>query len=140
MVLDGDSAGAGSVSIQLTAYGGQPADPDLFHGAIIESVFFPRQARPEELEFQYQQYLKAAGCNDLQCLRAANSSVLQQANVARPYPGRNISALYPFGPCRDGDLIRDDLYAEFRAGHFLSVPVLIGDDTNEGTYFVSRAR
>jgi hypothetical protein len=45
------SAGAGSVTHHLTAFGGK--DERLFHGTIAESVFFPPQPLVSELEWQF---------------------------------------------------------------------------------------
>ena len=135
VVLNGDSAGAGSIAIHMTAYGGAPTD--LFAGAMMESVFFPRQPTVPELETQYKHYLNATGCADIACLRRAKTSVLQKANVAQPpYTGQHMPSIYPFTPVTDGKLIQSELYTAIKNGKYVNVPVLIGDTSNEGTIFV----
>jgi carboxylesterase type B len=41
-----------------------------------------------------------------------------------------------YRPTIDNDLIQDYTYRLFQQGHFIKVPVIFGDDTNEGTIFV----
>ncbi|KAH8831367.1 Alpha/Beta hydrolase protein [Flagelloscypha sp. PMI_526] len=141
VVIHGVSAGGGSVSHHLTAFGGR--DEGLFIGAIGESVFWPREAPIAELEFQFDLFASAAGCADAQnqmsCLRALNTSVLQAANIVHPYDGRTGNPKFYYTPTIDGDFVQDHLYALFQQGKFISVPLLIGDDDNEGSSFAANA-
>lgn len=152
VVIHGVSAGAGSVTLQLTAFGGR--DDHLFVGAIGESVFFPTQPRVHELEFQYEHYLSAVGCSNatlaaanstskppstMACLRSLSTTVLQAANRGVAYPGRVGTPLFPFTPTIDGDFIRDYPYRLLAAGRFVHVPILFGDDSNEGSNFAANA-
>jgi carboxylesterase type B len=143
IVIHGASAGAGSVALHLTAYGGR--DDGLFVGGIAESVFFPAQPYLSELEWQFDRVAQAVYCgtaaDQMACLRETDVSELQAANVASPFPGRagRPTPLFYWTPCVDGDLITDLPYALFQRGRFIRVPVLFGTDTDEGSVFATNA-
>ncbi|KAM3074081.1 hypothetical protein ACMFMF_006105 [Clarireedia jacksonii] len=146
VVIHGVSAGGGSIALQMTAYGGR--DDGLFIGAMGESPFFPTQPRVSELEWQFDRYLNATGCSytygasadeAMGCLRSQSTATLQAANVASPYPGQAASPLFYFTPTIDGDFIRDYPYNLFDQGRFVDIPVMFGDDTNEGASFAANA-
>lgn len=83
VVLGGDSAGAGSIVLHLTAFGGKPTN--LFQAVIGESPFLPTQLTVPQARYQYTNVTQRAGCanakDTLQCLRSVDISVLQNANV-----------------------------------------------------------
>ncbi|KAJ7190375.1 carboxylesterase estA [Mycena pura] len=143
VVIHGVSAGGGSVTHHLTAFGGR--NDGLFVGAIGESVFWPREAPISELEFQFDLFAAAAGCgnvttgNQMACLRAQNTSTLVAANVPHPFQGRAANPDFFYTPTIDGDFVRDHLYTLFREGKFIRVPTIIGDDDDEGTDFAANA-
>ncbi|TVY32411.1 Lipase [Lachnellula occidentalis] len=141
VVIHGASAGAGSVALHLTAYGGR--DDRLFVGAIGESVFFPAQPQVSELEWQFSKYVKDTGCaassDELKCLRSKDLTILQKANVAAPFPGRTAAPLFYWTPTIDGSFIQDYPYRLIEQGKFVKVPIMFGDDTNEGTKFATDA-
>ncbi|KAF3015610.1 hypothetical protein E8E14_010287 [Neopestalotiopsis sp. 37M] len=144
VVIQGVSAGAGSVAHHLTAYGGE--DEGIFHAAIVESLFLPTQPRVSELEWQLERLLAQTGCdhdNDspMSCLRGKDLETLQAYNVPSPFPGASSMPLplFYWGPCIDGNLSRDYLYTMFDQGDFVDVPVLIGTDNDEGSYFGANA-
>ncbi|KAJ8061340.1 hypothetical protein OCU04_010403 [Sclerotinia nivalis] len=141
VVIHGDSAGAGSVALHLTAYGGR--NDNLFIGAIGESVFFPTQPQVSGLEWQFDRYANSAGCGSagdvLGCLRSQSTAVLQAANVASPYPGQVGSPLFYWTPTIDGVFIRDYPYVLFEKGLFLEIPIMFGHTTDEGSVFASNA-
>ncbi|KAJ7190377.1 Alpha/Beta hydrolase protein [Mycena pura] len=143
VVIHGDSAGAGSVTHHLTAFGGR--NDGLFVGAIGESVFWPREVPVAQLEFQFDLFAAAAGCANvtdhlqMACLRAQNTSALVAANVPHPFQGRAAVPNFFYTPTIDGDFIRDHLYTLFREGQFIRVPTMIGDDDDEGTLFAANA-
>ncbi|KFZ18670.1 hypothetical protein V501_01087 [Pseudogymnoascus sp. VKM F-4519 (FW-2642)] len=126
VVIHGSSAGAGSVALHLTAYGG--IDRGLFVGSIGESVFFSAQPKVPELEWQFDRYVNNTGCSDstdqLECLRALDTEILQAAN---------------WTPTIDGHFIQDYPYVLFEKGKFIHVPIIFGNDNDEGTYFVPNA-
>lgn len=142
VTIGGDSAGAASVSLHLTAYGGR--NDDLFHAAAAESVSFATVLTVDEAQYQYDNFTHAAGCDSsnatqsLSCLRSKSASDLEAQNFNVPYPGQNKAPLYMFGPTIDGSIIQDLTYTAFQTGKFIDVPVIIGDDTNGGTIFTPK--
>lgn len=140
VVIGGDSAGAASVSLLLTAHGGR--NDNLFHAAAAESVSFATVLTVAESQYQYDNLAQAVGCTDtditksLRCLRGKDASVIQQHNYNIPFPGEASPPLYMFNPTIDGDFLTDITYNSFQNGKFIDVPVIIGDDTNGGTVFV----
>lgn len=142
VVLHGASAGAASVGIHMSAYGGR--NDSLFIGAAVESPFWPGLTTIQNSEFQFDRFVKDAGCSGprdtMSCLRSADIKKIQSANVPSPYPSQTTPPLWYFLPVVDGDLVQDYLYRVFEdSGKYLPVPLLIGDDTDEGTYFVHNA-
>lgn len=128
VVLSGDSAGAQSITVHLTAYGG--AHTDLFHGAIAESQSFPPIFNVSGMQFAYDALVERTGCNNgqdtLACLRALDIATLQNASIAIPYPGRNGTPNFLYGAIVDGDLIPDIPYNLFSQGEFVDVPSVFG--------------
>ena len=127
-MLIGDSAGAGSIALQLLAYGGAPTT--LFAGVFGMSPFLPTQLKVSELEWQFDLFATRAGCGTVQdplsCLRNKSSEELQVINTGMAYPGRTAIALSPYTPTIDGDLIRDLPYRSFQQGLFVKVPSVFG--------------
>ncbi|KAL7784026.1 alpha/beta-hydrolase [Trichoderma afarasin] len=141
VVIQGASAGAGSVTHHLTAYAAKK-DTQLFVGAIPESPFWPTLRTVPDMEFQYHQLLSNTNCSSLNCLRGLDTQTLLNAAPNAPFIGAasdNPLPLWYWLPVIDGDLITDHLYNHFERGTFIHVPVLVGDDTNEGTYFAFNA-
>ncbi|KAI0600837.1 Alpha/Beta hydrolase protein [Biscogniauxia sp. FL1348] len=144
VVVNGASAGAGSVAMHLLA-----RDEGLFVGAIAESVFFPAQPFVADLEWQFDRVLAERGCggggggdeDPVACLRSRSTAELQSSNVPSPFPGRpDLPApLFYWTPCIDGELLTDLPYLLFERGQFIDVPILVGTTTNEGTYFADNA-
>ncbi|KAL2018885.1 hypothetical protein VTK56DRAFT_310 [Thermocarpiscus australiensis] len=145
VVIHGASAGAGSVAMHLVACGGR--NDNLFVGGMAESIFFPAQPFVRELEYQFDRVASQTGCDELPpdrqmaCLRSKDVALLQAANHAQAFPGRSEPPmpLFYWTPCIDGDLLRDLPYNLFRKGHFISVPMLFGTSTNEGSVFAADA-
>ncbi|KAK4240662.1 Alpha/Beta hydrolase protein [Achaetomium macrosporum] len=145
VVVHGASAGAGSVGMHLVAYGGR--NDDLFVGAMTESIFFPAQPSAAELEYQFDRVASQTGCDrvapaqQMACLRSKDAAVLQAANYAQPFPGRSEPPLplFYWTPCVDGDLLPDLPYRLFERGQFISVPMVLGTSTNEGSVFAPDA-
>jgi len=140
VVLGGDSAGAASISLQMAAYGGK--DTGLFHAAAAESVSFATVLTVKESQYQYDNFSLAAGCTpgpgSLECLRSKSAQTLQAANTGSAYPGGPYKPIYPWNPVMDGDLLQDVTYKLFDDGKFVKIPMIVGDDTNEGTIFTPR--
>lgn len=136
-MIHGASAGAGSVSHHLTAYRGQK-DNDLFVGAIPESPFWPTLRTVTEAESQYSMLLRNTNCSSLACLRTIGLAEFQAASPSAPFIGAasdNPLPLWYWLPVVDGSLVPDHMYSLFEKGHFIKVPLMVGDDTDEGSYF-----
>jgi acetylcholinesterase len=98
------------------------------------------------MEFQFDRFVKDTGCecatDALSCLRSVDLNTIQAANVLLPFPeaaSDNPLPLWYFLPVIDGDLIPDHMYNLFEQGRFIHVPLLVGDDTDEGTIFAYNA-
>ncbi|THC87421.1 hypothetical protein EYZ11_013132 [Aspergillus tanneri] len=143
VVIHGDSAGAGSVSYHLAAYGGR--DEQLFIGGIVQSPFWPILRTVAESEWQFDRFIQDSGCANsydaLACLRAVDIETLQTANAISHFPGTGGTPLprWYFLPVIDGDFVVDRLYNLFDEGRFVKVPLMVGDDTDEGSYFAINA-
>lgn len=117
----------------------------MFSGAIAESTFWPTQRTVAEMEFQYERLVEDVNCHkaddSLACLRAADIQTTQVANVDKPFPGGNTNQvpLWYFLPVVDGSLVTGSLYDSFSRGEFVRVPLMVSDDTNEGTDFAYNA-
>ncbi|KAK7177741.1 secreted lipase-like protein 1 [Paraphaeosphaeria sporulosa] len=113
VTLGGAGAGAGSVVLQLTAYGGR--DDKLFHAATIESPATPALRNVTESQFQYNTLLEQTGCKDLRCLTTMDAVTFQNPvhNLNIPSPGAKNPPIYPFNPTIDYDFIQDYTYNEF---------------------------
>ncbi|GLB03502.1 hypothetical protein AtubIFM57258_008086 [Aspergillus tubingensis] len=140
VVIGGDSAGAASITLHLSAYGGK--DEGLFHAAAAESQSFAPMLTVNQSQFAYNNLVIRAGCasdpDTLACLRRLNTTELQRVNINTPLPTAQQAPLYMYGPVVDGSLIPDYTYRLFQQGKFIKVPVIFGDDTNEGTIFVPK--
>ncbi|OOQ84607.1 putative triacylglycerol lipase [Penicillium brasilianum] len=140
VVIGGDSAGGASVTLMLSAYGGR--DDKLFIGAAAESQSFGNMLNVSESQFAYDRLSTRTGCNtstdSLTCLRNLDISALQAQNIRTPYPGAPGNPIYLYGPTVDEDLVQDHTLKLFHDGKFIKVPVIFGDDTDEGTIFVPK--
>ncbi|KAL4913162.1 Alpha/Beta hydrolase protein [Aspergillus aurantiobrunneus] len=140
VVIGGDSAGAASVTLLLSAYNGR--DDGLFHAAAAESQSFAPMLTRDEAQFAYDNLVIRTGCygaaDTLACLRSLDIATLQRENIATPLPGAQEPPIYFYGPVIDNDLVPDYTYRMFEEGRFLEVPVIFGDVTNEGTTFVPK--
>lgn len=142
MVIHGASAGATSVAYHLIAYAGRK-DNELFAGVIAQDSFWPPQRTVEEMESQYWQLLSKTNCTTLDCLRSVDIDRFQVASQTLPFADadkdRPIPPLFYWLPVVDGSLVPDRFYNLFESGSFIHVPVLIGDDTNEGSQYAPNA-
>lgn len=137
VVLSGDSAGAASINLQLTAYGGR--DDKLFHATAAESQSFATINTVSESQFMYDNLSIRANCasseDTLACLRALTADDLQMVNFNTPFPGAQGPPLYMYGPTLDNDFIKEYTYPAYANGNFVQLPAIYGDVTNEGTVF-----
>jgi carboxylesterase type B len=129
VTVGGASAGAASVELQLTAYGGR--DDGLFHAVAAESQSFGAQLTVEESQYQYDALIQRVGCakdkDTLQCLRNTDIAILTKNNSNIPTPGgAGSSPLFMWGPVIDGNFTTDYSYNLFSQGNFIKVPSIFG--------------
>ncbi|OKP06969.1 Lipase 1 [Penicillium subrubescens] len=141
VVISGSSAGGGSVSHHLTAYGGKDHHRH-FIGAVLESPFWPTLRTVEEMEWQYTRLLNMTNCSSLSCLRNLTASALQAQSYGTTFPGTqptDPNPLFYWLPVIDGGFVPDQLYNLFEQGRFADVPLIAGHTTNEGSWFANNA-
>lgn len=138
VTLGGASAGGGSVVLQLTAYGGR--NDNLFHAAAAESAAFPPLRNVEQSQWQYDALLKRSGCEDIACLASLDAVTFQTAvrGVQLPFPGGKNAPIYFWNPTLDYDFIQDYTYNELTNDHYVKLPTIFGDSTNEGITFTPK--
>lgn len=95
-----------------------------------------------ENQFLYDSLVQRTGCDDskdsLTCLRSLDVDTLQSHNTKQPLPGSEKTPLFMYSPVIDHDLVPDYTYRLLNEGKFYKVPVIFGDDQNEGTLFAPR--
>ncbi|KAI2117673.1 hypothetical protein LOZ42_002436 [Ophidiomyces ophidiicola] len=145
VVIGGHSAGGASVVFHLTAYGGTTKvkpDKPLFHGVIAGSPSMGNMLNVSESQYMYDSLTNRTGCNDdadsLGCLRKLSAEAIQAQNIKLPLPGATKLPLFMYAPTIDGDLVPDYTYRLIQEGKFLRVPIVFGDDENEGTLFAPK--
>jgi carboxylesterase type B len=139
----GESAGAISVLDQMLLFGGK-ADykgKPLFRGAIMNSgsiVPTENQDSPKA-ELIYKQVVREAGCGSakdaLACLRGVKyEKMLEAANSVPGILSYNSVAL-SYLPRPDGKVLPLSPDALVQSGAYYPVPMIIGDQEDEGTLF-----
>ena len=114
-------------------------------GAISESPFLPTHRSVAESEFQFSRFAANVNCSGtrdtLACLRSKDTATLQSADVVSAFPGgpSGVEPDWYFLPVVDGTFSPDYLYNMLEQGRVTKVPVIVGDDTDEGTGFSPNA-
>ncbi|KAF2633661.1 alpha/beta-hydrolase [Macroventuria anomochaeta] len=136
VTIFGESAGAGSVGFQLTAYSGR--DDKLFRGAIMQSgnpVHFNRLNDPLGYADSYNAIVSRTPCanatSQLECLRALPA---EQYNAAVNVTNATLNTT-SFMPILDGDFIQKRTSIQMANGEFVHVPIISGANSDEGTAF-----
>jgi len=144
VTIFGQSAGATSVGLQMTAYSG--AHQDLFRAAILESGS-PSDTLPTPpatwpaYQDAWNAVVAGIGCNItsasvFQCVLAAQSellfNVVNAVGAAVPLPG----SLWPWQPVVDGTFVADFPSKLTAASKFAKVPMIMGFTTDELTYVI----
>lgn len=142
VTLGGSSAGAGSVALHLTAYSGR--NDGLFHAAAAGSPSFGAKQTVEGLQYQYDTLVDRVNCSSsadtLQCLRDLDISILAEHNQVIPVPESEEGyPVFTYSNVIDGNFSVDNTYSLLTDGKFIKVPIIFGDDTNEGTIFTPSA-
>ena len=140
VTIAGASAGAQSVDLHILAFNGR--NDHLFHAAASISPSYPPIRTIAENQFAYDNLVIRTGCalwhDTLDCLRRLTATELQAYNYPTTFPSAQSPPFAMYGPTLDDDLIRRPTVAAYRAGHFISVPRLIGTSTDEGSVFLAR--
>jgi carboxylesterase type B len=94
-----------------------------------------------ESQWQYDALMKQLNCNDFNCLINMDAVSFQKAvrDLKKPYPGAQNPPIFFWNPTLDNDFVKDYTYNEFKSDHFVKVPTIIGDTTNEGLGFTGKA-
>ncbi|TGO25379.1 hypothetical protein BPAE_0081g00120 [Botrytis paeoniae] len=142
VTIGGASAGAASVDLQLSAYGGR--DDGLFHASAAESQSFGAQLTVDESQYQYDGLVQRTGCagqsDTLACLRGLDISILAKNNINVPTPGgAGDDPVFMWSNVIDGVFTPDYTYKLFATGQYVQLPAIYGDDTNEGTTFTPQS-
>ncbi|KAF2651928.1 alpha/beta-hydrolase [Lophiostoma macrostomum CBS 122681] len=135
----GGSAGGGSVTNQLIAFGGEANPP--FRAAIAEYPWWQPFHDKETLTSQYEVLLSATNCTDIVCMRNLDYDALANATM-KSYIDAYSSGLYGYGdfyygPYVDGKFIQDLPSEEFGQGRWSKVPLLLDHDAFEGLIFTN---
>lgn len=90
------------------------------------------------MQFQFDEVAANVGCNTdrvMACLRSKDVAQLEAADIVSPFPGNTAAGHWYFLPVIDANFSQDLLYNLFEEGKVVRVPLLVGDDTDEGTSF-----
>ncbi|CAK7271311.1 hypothetical protein SEPCBS119000_004535 [Sporothrix epigloea] len=139
----GESAGSISVFDQMALFGGDNTykGKPLFRGAIMNSGSIVPTEPVDGVKAQaiYDSVVSHAGCsgtaNTLACLRGLPyEKFLDAANSVPGIFSYNSLAL-SYLPRPDGKVLTDSPHVLARQGKFAAVPLVIGDQEDEGTLF-----
>eukprot|EP01117_Protostelium_nocturnum_P014616 TRINITY_DN5580_c0_g1_i2.p1 TRINITY_DN5580_c0_g1~~TRINITY_DN5580_c0_g1_i2.p1 ORF type:complete len:479 (+),score=149.75 TRINITY_DN5580_c0_g1_i2:197-1633(+) len=141
VTIYGESAGAISVAYHLTAYGATK-ETNLFRAAILESGSHGTVRVPPASYWQpvYDKLVKDTGCSTsedtFKCLQEVSYNTIAPLIFNAGAPSNAIGH-FNFGPTLDYDLIPDAPYRSVQNGKFIKVPLIIGDNLDEGTGFTT---
>ncbi|KAK6857406.1 hypothetical protein PG995_007593 [Apiospora arundinis] len=139
----GESAGARSVGMQLVAYDGR--SDGLFRGAMMESgspvaIFGTAKVWQPYFDALVEKTGCASNADRLGCLRALPVATLNALfNSSAPSGGLiNGVATPPLSAVIDGDFITNQGANLLREGKFAKVPLLLGNNFDEGTAYAKK--
>ncbi|KAK8073297.1 hypothetical protein PG994_004196 [Apiospora phragmitis] len=143
VTLWGESAGARSVGMQLVAYDGR--SDGLFHGAMMESgspvaIFDTADNWQPYFDALVQQTGCASASDRVGCLRDLPWETLNALfNSSAPAAGAiNGVMTPPLSAVIDGDFITGQGANLLREGKFAKVPLLLGNNFDEGTAYAMK--
>lgn len=137
VTIFGESAGGMSVCAHLAS----PVSKGLFKQAVIESgPCMGRNAQLAAAEKQGEWLAIRAGCegrgNLLQCLRSKKPEEILQALPNDPAFVFGEGEFGVWGPVIDGYILPESIEKSFQTGHFNRVPVINGNNEDEGSLMV----
>ena len=139
----GESAGAISVFAQMALFDGDNTynDKPLFRGAMMSSgsIIPTNPLDSPKGQAIYDKVIDTAGCKDaensLDCLRELNYDDFLNAATSVPHLLSYSSLALSYLPRPDGRTLTDSPDALVLAGKYAAVPMIIGDQEDEGTLF-----
>ena len=143
VIIWGESAGAMSVFDQMALYGGGISHngKPLFRGGIMNSGSIVPADKMDCPKGQavYDKVVQEAGCgsahDSLECLREVDyQTFLRAANSVPGVLSHNTVAL-SYLPRPDGTVLPDSPDALAASGRYAAVPIIVGDQEDEGTLF-----
>ncbi|ORY76324.1 lipase [Protomyces lactucae-debilis] len=143
VTIGGESAGAISVFDQMALYDGDNTykGKPLFRGAIMDSGSVVPADPVDGVKGQaiYSQVVNAAGCagasNTLQCLREVPYDTFLHAASSVPGIFDYSSVALSYLPRPDGAILTASPAILLALGRYAKVPLIIGDQEDEGTIF-----
>ncbi|KAJ2991676.1 hypothetical protein NUW58_g2434 [Xylaria curta] len=143
VTLWGESAGAISVYNQMALYDGNYTykGNKLFRAGIMNSgsLVPADKVDCERCQDVYDQVVREAGCSGskdtLQCLRAADYDTFLKAANSVPGILSYTSVALSYVPRPDGVALLDSPDVLAKNGRYAAVPMIIGDQEDEGTLF-----
>ncbi|KAE8161848.1 Alpha/Beta hydrolase protein [Aspergillus tamarii] len=127
VVVGGARAGAASITLLLSAYGGR--DDGLMLLLRNRKALLPC-------------FITCTGCasdaDTLECLRGLDTEVLQRENINTPLPNAQQVPLYLYVPVVDGDLVPNYTYRLFHSDHFIKLPVISATTRMKAPYSFPR--
>lgn len=143
VTLFGQSAGATSIGLQMTAYDGDCKD--LFRAAILESGS-PSDTLPTPpptwpaYQAAWDAVVAGIGCtgnaNVFSCVQAAPFELLTAVVLGVAAHSPLPSSVWPWQPVVDGKFVKDFPSKLTAAGNFAKVPMIMGFTTDEVTYVI----
>ncbi len=139
VTLFGESAGGTSMFLHLVS----PKSQGLFERVIVESGWAPYGSPVRPMSAADQEgaaFATALGCTDdaslMACLRGKSVTDVLHA-LPTKLDGFQSRQGADWLPVVDGDFLPDDPMKLFASGAFAKVPVLLGNNTNEGSIFLN---
>jgi para-nitrobenzyl esterase len=134
VTIMGESAGAFSICFHLTT----SSSFGLFHRAILESSLCDMRFDDQAGAFALgQKLMEAHGCADMDCLRQVPIEKVQF--TFETLRGLLFHEGERWFPSVDGGFITGFPFEQMELGHVAPVDVLLGNNANEGSLFVSIA-
>ena len=148
----------------LTFFGGEYKP--LFHAAAASSQSFGKKLTLQQSQYQYDNLASQTGCDKdvgkcecpsgrranstFECMKCCSAETLLKYSDPIPYTtnsrGKSTDGssqsttkeLYMWGPVVDKKLVPDFLERLYHQGRFVKVPVIYGNDNNEGASFAPK--
>ncbi|KAF2089528.1 alpha/beta-hydrolase [Saccharata proteae CBS 121410] len=133
VTVSGESAGAGSIIAQMTAFGGNKGKAP-FQQAIMESPAWILRTGKYAQEQKFHEYLGLLNVSTLAEARQLPSSAVIAANAYQISTSPN--GTFSFGPSADGDFVPDEISLLLLHGKYdHDVKVLVGHNGDEGLQY-----